>query len=243
MWNGTGNDPAYPAPSSTSRHSVQPRIPRQAHHPATSAILLAMRFAAAFDGIVGEMSVAGRWSSPCGDPGASRSSQTFADQQAATGEKNAAGDGVTGTRDERTPSRRGHAPAESAVGRTVAGQRRTRRKRSGRLSGNTSEIPHLGGNLLVKHTLALGFGPGARALAHLYHASTQFLATSYGYDTQNRQVALQLRAQGSFRRLFCGSLLVRGRCPEHRRWPVGVVRRGWACAHASSRRRRVGRWR
>ena len=83
--------------------------------------------------------------------------------------------------------------------------------------------------------------PGS--LAHLYHAPTQFLATSYGYDTQNRQVALQLRAQGSFRRLFCGSLLVRGRCPEHRRWPVGVVRRGWACAHASSRRRRVGRWR
>ena len=84
---------------------------------------------------------------------------------------------------------------------------------------------------------------GLDVLAHLYHAPTQFLATSYGYDTQNRQVALQLRAQGSFRRLFCGSLLVRGRCPEHRRWPVGVVRRGWACAHASSRRRRVGRWR
>ena len=33
-------------------------------------------------------------------------------------------------------------------------------------------------------------------LAHLYHAPPQFLATSYGYDIQNRQVALQLRAQG-----------------------------------------------
>ena len=80
-------------------------------------------------------------------------------------------------------------------------------------------------------------------LAHLYHAPTQFLATSYGYDIQNRRVALQLRAQGSFRRLFCGSLPVRGRCPGHRRWPVGAVRRGWPCAHATSRRRRVGRWR
>ena len=77
----------------------------------------------------------------------------------------------------------------------------------------------------------------------LYHAPTQFLATSYGYDIQNRRVALQLRAQGSFRRLFCGSLPVRGRCPGHRRWPVGAVRRGWPCAHATSRRRRVGRWR
>ena len=46
----------------------------------------------------------------------------------------------------------------SVVGRAVAGQRRSRRKRSGRLSGNMSEIPHLGGNLLVKHTLARGFG-------------------------------------------------------------------------------------
>ena len=35
-----------------------------------------------------------------------------------------------------------------------------------------------------------------KTLTHLYHAPTQFLATSYGYDTQNRQVALQLRAQG-----------------------------------------------
>ena len=45
------------------------------------------------------------------------------------------------------------------VGRTVAGQRRTRGKRSGPLFGNPSEIPHLGGNLLVKHPLAPGFGP------------------------------------------------------------------------------------
>ena len=81
------------------------------------------------------------------------------------------------------------------------------------------------------------------SLTHLYHAPTQFLATSYGYDIQNRRVALQLRAQGSFRRPFCGSLPVRGRCPGHRRWPVGAVRRGWPCAHATSRRRRVGRWR
>ena len=33
-------------------------------------------------------------------------------------------------------------------------------------------------------------------LAHLYHALTQFLATSYGYDILNRRVALQLRARG-----------------------------------------------
>ena len=46
----------------------------------------------------------------------------------------------------------------SVVDRAVAGQRRPRRKRSGRLSGKMSELPHLGGNLLVKHTLALGFG-------------------------------------------------------------------------------------
>ena len=57
----------------------------------------------------------------------------------------------------------------------------------------------------------------AQSLTHLYHAPTQFLATSYGYDIQNRRVALQLRAQGSFRRLFFGSLPVRGRCPGHRR--------------------------
>ena len=68
-------------------------------------------------------------------------------------------------------------------------------------------------------------------------------ATSYGYDTQNRRVALQLGAQGKFRRRFCGSLPVRGRCPGHRRWPVEAVRRGWPCARAMSRRRRVGRWR
>ena len=34
------------------------------------------------------------------------------------------------------------------------------------------------------------------ALTHLYHAPTQFLATSYGYDILNRRVALQLRARG-----------------------------------------------
>ena len=86
-------------------------------------------------------------------------------------------------------------------------------------------------------------GMAGDPLAHLYHAPRQFFATSYGYDTQNRRVALQLGAQGKFRRRFCGSLPVRGRCPGHRRWPVEAVRRGWPCARAMSRRRRVGRWR
>ena len=56
----------------------------------------------------------------------------------------------------------GHADAVrglSDVGHSVAGQRRTRGKRPGPLFGNPSEIPHLGGNLLVKQTLAPGFGP------------------------------------------------------------------------------------
>lgn len=56
----------------------------------------------------------------------------------------------------------GHADAVrglSDVGGTMAGQRRTRGKRSCHLFGNPSEIPHLGGNLLVQHTVASGFGP------------------------------------------------------------------------------------
>ena len=32
----------------------------------------------------------------------------------------------------------------------------------------------------------------------------------------------------------------RGRCPEHRRWPVGAVRRGWPCACPEHRRWPVG---